>query len=91
MSIADGGFPSLNHYMIITAARGVFELSLPGLPCALQRKNATHEKGRVFSNVHTKLNIWVSLVFQRDVTMSEYNVSVATLKKKKISSEVVQN
>lgn len=57
------------------------ESSFPGLPCAPYRKQPSHEKRCVFSNVHTKLNIWVSLAFQRDVTMSEYNVSGVVWKK----------
>lgn len=81
MSIADEGLPSLKHHRMIRAACEVFELSLPGLPCAPQRKQPSHEKRCVFSNVHTKLNIWVSLAFQRDVTMSEYNASGVVCKK----------
>lgn len=57
------------------------ELSLPGLPCAPYRKQPSHDKRCVFSNVHTKLNIWVSLAFQRDVTMSECDVSGGVWKK----------
>lgn len=39
------------------------------------RESSQVMKKGVFSNVHTKLNIWVSLAFQWDATMSEYNVS----------------
>lgn len=85
MSIADEGFPSLKHHRMIRAVCEVFELPLPVSHVHPREGSKVMKKG-VFSNVHTKLNIWVSLAFQRDVTMSEYNVSgVVWIKQAKIN------
>lgn len=61
----------------------VFELTLPGLPAHCRESKQLMEEDVVLVMFTQSLNTWVSLVFQRDVTMSEYNVSVAMIEKTK--------
>lgn len=78
MSSAGEGFPSHQHV--------VFELTLPGLPAHCRESKQLMEEDVVLVMFTQSLNTWVSLVFQRDVTMSEYNVSVAMIEKTKQSN-----